>query len=183
MNQDRLIRRAKRTAKDDQNTTGIDAEAITSMVTAGKANPFLSGSREHIAFAWTEELARHAASDQPTELTARARRILPQAVKRRRGARPSVGTTTTQATTGTPPIPAARPEQPTDDAIPTKVPPKPTTKPVPPKVPTVEIWNQDQLFPVSREFADEIDRAENSNNEWDKVSPTDALGRYQLRWR
>ena len=169
MNRDRTARRA---------TSGADGKAIVSMVAAGRPNPFAAGSPEHIAYSWAGELLRHAESASTGDLARHARRIFPKA-GRRHAARQAAGSEPTETAAAVPPAPEENPRRPSLNIVP----PVPSAKPAPPKLPIVDIWAQSDLFPVSRRFADEIDRAENSNDEWDKASPTDALGRYQLRWR
>ena len=178
MNRGRNGRRPTRAAKHEQNVAGIDAKAITSMVAAGRPNPFLSGSREHIAYGWTKELSRHAESDKPTTLAAQAWRIFPNAgAGKRRAVSQATGTAANEPATQTPPVPVQHPQRPSLDTVP----PLPGTKPEIPKVPYMRIWRPEELFPVSREFADKIDKFEKSFDRWDLVnSETDAAGRYQL---
>lgn len=179
MNKNRTADRRRRTAPSNTDIFRINAEAITSMVTAGKSNPFPAGSPEHIAFAWTGELQRHAASDRDTPLTRRARRIFPEvALKKRRATRPAADVAATEPPAGTPPIPVRKPEQSVPEAGVTVPPPTPPTKP---EVPIAEIWTTDRLLPVSKEFADWIADAEGSKDNWGEVSTfSSALGRYQI---
>ncbi|MEM7122259.1 MAG: hypothetical protein AAF563_13330 [Pseudomonadota bacterium] len=149
------------------------------MVANDEANPFPMGSREHIAFAFADELKREAASDSETPLARQARRIFPASpATTRRVARADVDAVATEPPAATPPIPARKPEQEATETSPVAAPPTPTAKP---KVPYQELWHPDQLLRVSDDFAWKIDQQETSEGRWDKVHPsTDAAGRYQL---
>ena len=172
MNRSRTSRRQQRKTESKRNAKAVDAGAITRMVASGEANPFPMGSREHIAFAFADELKREAASDSETPLAKQARRIFPASpATTRRAARADADAATT------PPIPARKPEQAATDIEP----PIPQTKPTPQKLQINEIWSADELFPVSREFADTIDIFEKSFDRWHLVNPSSrAAGRYQL---
>ena len=178
MNRRRTSRRKQRKTETTRIPTAVDAGAITRMVANGDANPFPMGSREHIAFAFADELKREAASDSETPLARQARQIFPASpATTRRLARVDADAAATEPTAGTPPVPARKPEQAATDITP----PIPQTKPTPQKLQINQIWSADELFPVSREFADTIDTFEKSFDRWHLVnSSSGAAGRYQL---
>ena len=179
MSRSRASRRQHRKNESTRKRTAVDTGAITRMVANGEANPFPMGSREHIAFAFADELKREAASDSETPLARQARRIFPTSpATTRRVARADADAAATELPAVTPPIPARKPEQVAAETSPVAAPPTPTSKP---KVPIAEIWTDDQLLPVSKEFADRIAEAENTFDNWGEVSRSSSgVGRYQM---
>ncbi len=179
MSRSRASQRQHRKTESTRKPTTVDAGAITRMVASGEANPFPMGSREHIAFAFADELKREAVSDSETPVARQARRIFPaSAATTRRTVRVDADAAATEPPATTPPVPARKPERAVQEARRSAIPPLPSAKPT---VPIAEIWTDDQLLPVSKEFADRIAEAEKTFDNWGETSRSSTgVGRYQI---
>jgi len=146
------------------------AQEIVRGVRRGERNPFHQGSPEGIAYAFTEQLQRHAGGRGSFAHV--AKRALDGHDPRSTGDMPPVpGSKPLALGEELPPLPGEVPERPLvqrqlrEDAMP--------------------LWSFDQITPVSTDFADGIDSAEQSFGSYSIVhlnknkEPT-AWGRYQF---
>ena len=153
-------------------------EAMVARIRAGKPNPFESSSPAHVAFAFTEELLRHADRAPDSPLGRQAREALGLGDGRKSpgiARRPMPSRTTLREGL----------DSPLEDMEPSPVPPLPTTEPpklppLPEGKPPVPVGHID---PVSRDFADAIAQRESlGSGGYRAVNPDGpALGRYQMR--
>ena len=148
-----------------QQTDRSSAREIVRAVRRGERNPFPQGSPEGIAYAFTEQLKRHAgAGRSPLAPTARK----------------ALDSHDPEEAIDVPPVPGLKPPAP--ERIPAAA--EGERPPLPGDIPPRLMWRQDALRPVSVDFADAIDKAEKSHGRYDIVrydgdTPT-AWGRYQF---
>lgn len=158
-------RRSPRRPVARQQTDRSSAREIVRAVRRGERNPFPQGSPEGIAYAFTEQLKRHAGAGR-SPLAASARKAL--------------DSHDPEEAIDVPPVPGLKP--PAAERTPAAA--EEERPPLPGDIPPRLMWRQDALLPVSVDFADAIDKAEQSHGRYDIVhydgdTPT-AWGRYQF---
>lgn len=139
------------------------AREIVRAVRRGERNPFRQGSPEGIAWAFTEQLKRHAGAGR-SPLAATARKAL--------------DSHDPQPPRDAPPVPGLRPLPPGVERA-----PLPSERPA--EVPAKPMWSEHQIVPVSVDYADAIARAEKSADyramRYTTSGTPVAFGRYQLQ--